>query len=200
MIERRAGVGAREQRKALAVSLGARDVAQLRGVVEQFATRGVGQRCQRRASAILATPQLIGASEVVERAATITQRQPPEAQRAMRIVMAGVEAGCAREGRDRIVRAPEVLQGDAAIVVRAGVVLVGGKGCVEVRERCRVVPSRGSDDGEVVQDRRPSWRQGESGGVGGLGFNEPSGGVVRVGIGEQGVEGGHAETAASGRP
>ncbi len=100
-------IGARERAKALAVPFAGGEEAKLLGIVQKLVARGVRQGLSRQIGAIVAAPELVGAREMIQRAASLAFRQPQEAQGAMRVIMFGLQRANPAQSVDRAAASPE---------------------------------------------------------------------------------------------
>src|SRR5262245_56730385 len=100
--------------------------------MQELAARRLGQASRCDAHSIFATSELVGAREMVERAASIAFGEPQKSQRAMGAIVPRLERADPREALDGVARLAEHLQGDGTVVVGRRVLRLGRDRVVEV--------------------------------------------------------------------
>src|SRR5581483_6169935 len=116
---------------------------------------------------------------MVERAAAIAALKPQKTERAVRLVMAGIQSAHALEASDRVVRAAECDKRGATIIMRGNVAGLARNGIVEQRARVGLTALCRSNDTEVVDDGGMAGRKRERRAIVRFGLPEAAGAVMR---------------------
>src|SRR5262249_34940343 len=124
-----------ERLEARAIMTACGEVAELLGVVPQLGTRRFRQGLCRDPGLVVAPPQLVCAREMVERTSALAFRKPQETERAVRIVVLGLDRAGATEALDRLPCPTERRLRDCAIVMRRRVARFDGDRPIEVADR-----------------------------------------------------------------
>ena len=142
----------RQRLEALTVAAALRQITKLLRVVQELVARRLGQAFGRDAGSVFAAPEFVGPREMIERAAPVAFRKPQESERAMGVIVPGLERADAAEILDGLARLAERLMRNGAVVVRRRVLRLGGDRIVEMADGGTMPALGRGKHAEVMRD------------------------------------------------
>src|ERR1043166_842001 len=143
--------------------------SELLRVVPELGPGGFRQGLCRDSGLVVASPQLVCAREMIERTPAFAFRKPQEPERAVRIVVLGLERACAAEALDSLPDLPKRSQRDCAIVVSRRIAGFDGDRPIKVTNGRKVISLCRCDNAKIVSCNRMAGRDPERFAVGNFG-------------------------------